>query len=67
MNLISLKSDYAFKELFSHENVRKQFLSDVLNIPLEHIKSAQLVNSHLWVRYRKQKQGILDSITQYII
>lgn len=64
MKLISLKSDYAFKELFSHENVRKQFLSDVLGIPLEHIKSAKLVNPHLWVRYRKQKQGILDVLME---
>lgn len=64
MRLISLKSDYAFKELFSHENVRKQFLSDVLCIPLEDIKSAKLVNPHLWVRFRKQKQGILDVLME---
>ncbi len=30
MKLVSLKTDYAFKEVFSHENVRRQFLSDVL-------------------------------------
>ena len=30
MEKISLKADYAFKELFAHEKVRKQFLSDVL-------------------------------------
>ena len=60
MKLVSLKSDYAFKELFSHENVRKQFISDMLGIPVEQIKSARIVNSHLWKRYRNQKQGILD-------
>lgn len=60
MKLVSLKSDYAFKALFSHENVRKQFISDVLGIPLEKIKSARIVNSHLWKRYHNQKQGILD-------
>ena len=32
MKKISLKADDAFKELFAHEAVRKQFLSDVLLI-----------------------------------
>lgn len=44
MEKISLKADYAFKELFAHEKVRKQFLSDVLGIPLEQIKSVRIVN-----------------------
>lgn len=64
MRLISLKSDYAFKELFSHENVRKQFLSDVLKIPLTEIRSTVLLNTHLWTRYRKHKQGILDVLME---
>lgn len=29
MKLVSLKTDYVFKEVFSHENVRKQFLSEL--------------------------------------
>ena len=29
MKLVSLKYDYAFRELFSHEGIRKQFISDV--------------------------------------
>jgi len=62
MGLISLKSDYAFKELFSHEDVRKQFLSDVLGIPVEKIKSAELAGTHLRVSRRRQKQGILDVV-----
>lgn len=60
MELISLKSDYAFKELFSRENIRKQFLSDILEIPLGKIQSAALVNTNLWMRYKKHKQGVLD-------
>ena len=32
MELISLKADFAAKELFAHEKVRKQFLSDTLGI-----------------------------------
>lgn len=64
MKLISLKSDFAFKELFSHENVRKQFLSDVLKLPLEEIRTAAMKNTHLWTRHRKQKQGILDVLME---
>lgn len=57
---VSLKFDYAFRELFSNENVRKQFLSDVLGIPLKEIRSVRVVNPYLWKRLRRQKQGILD-------
>ena len=60
MENISLKADYAFKELFAHEKVRKQFLSDVLDIPLEQIKSVRMVNPFLRRTFRRQKQGIMD-------
>lgn len=60
MALISLKNDYAFKELFTYEKVRKQFLSDVLGIPAEEIHQVRITNPHLWKRFRHQKQGILD-------
>ena len=60
MELISLKADYAFRELFSYENVRKQFLSDVLGIPLEEIKEVRVTTPFLWKRRARQKQGILD-------
>ena len=59
MKLISLKYDYAFRELFSHEGIRKQFISDVTGIPLEDIKTVRLTTPFLWKRYQKQKQGIL--------
>jgi len=55
-----LKADYAVKELFAHERVRRQFLSDVLGIPMEQIKSVRIVNPFLRKLFRKQKQGILD-------
>lgn len=58
--LISMKNDYAFKELFAHEKVRKQFLSDVLGIPVEEMKSVKIKNPFLRKRFRNQKQGILD-------
>lgn len=57
---ISLKYDDMYRGVFAHENVRKQFLSDVLEIPLESIRTARLVAPHLWKRYRSQKFGILD-------
>ena len=60
MKLISLKADYAFRELFSYENVRKQFLSDVLGIPLEEIREVRVTTPFLWKRLARQKQGILD-------
>ena len=62
--LTSLKCDDMYREVFAHENVRKQFLSDVLELPLESIRMARLVTPHLWKRYRSQKQGILDSAFQ---
>ena len=64
MELISLKADFAAKELFAHEKVRKQFLSDTLGIPLEDIKSVRLVNPFLRRRYKRQKQGILDVVLE---
>lgn len=60
MKLISLKADYAFRELFSYKNVRKQFLSDVLGIPLEEIREVRVTTPFLWKRFARQKQGILD-------
>lgn len=60
MKLVSLKTDYVFKEVFSHENVRKQFLSDVLGIPPERIRTVRITNSFLRRQYRWQKEGIID-------
>ena len=64
MELISLKADFAAKELFAHEKVRKQFLSDTLGIPLKDIKSVRLLNPFLRRRYKRQKQGILDVVLE---
>lgn len=64
MKLVSLKSDYAFRMLFSHENVRRQFLGDVLGIPSGEIRHTTLASPNLWVRYKKQKQGILDVLME---
>lgn len=64
MDIISLKCDYCFKEWFSNETIRRYFISDVLDIPIEDIKSVRLSNTFLWKRYRMQKQGILDVLVE---
>ena len=60
MRFISVKADFAFKELFGIEIVRKQFISDVTGIPFERIRSVRIVNPFLRKRFSWQKQGILD-------
>ena len=64
MNIISPKYDFSAKELFSIEIIRKYFISDVLDIPIEQIHSVRLSNTFLWKRYRRQKQGILDVLVE---
>lgn len=64
MGIVSLKYDYFFKYLMANEKVRKHFISDVLGIPLEQIKSVRMANTFLWKRYRRQKQGILDVLLE---
>ena len=62
--IMSLHFDFSFKHIFQNEEVRKYFLSDVLGIPVENIRSARLVNTFLWRQYRRQKQGILDVLLE---
>lgn len=60
MRIIPLKYDFCIKEVMENETVRKHFISDVLEIPFENIKTVRIMNTSLWKRYQKQKQGILD-------
>ncbi len=60
MMVIPLKYDFCMKEIMENEIVRKHFISDVLDLPLEQIKTVRLMNTFLWRRFQKQKQGILD-------
>ena len=62
--IISLKYDFSFKYLFQNETVRRHFISDALEIPLEEIRSVRLANTFLWKQYWKQKQGILDVVLE---
>ncbi|MBD5529551.1 MAG: Rpn family recombination-promoting nuclease/putative transposase [Lachnospiraceae bacterium] len=59
-NFIPPKSDLAFKELMRSEDVRRHFISDVLGIPPENIKTVRLENPFLSRRSRQEKQCILD-------
>ncbi|MBP3206385.1 MAG: Rpn family recombination-promoting nuclease/putative transposase [Lachnospiraceae bacterium] len=65
MSFISVKADFAFKELFAIEIVRKQFISDVTGIPFERIMSVRIVNPFLRKHFRWQKQGILDVALEF--
>lgn len=60
MGIVSLKYDFSFKQIMLNEEVRKYFISDVLEIPAGEIRAVRLANSFLWKRYVRQKQGILD-------
>lgn len=64
MKIISPKYDECIKEIFANEKVRKYFISDVLTIPVEEIRTVRLLNTHLWKRYRNQKLGILDILVE---
>ena len=59
-----MRYDYSFKHVFLNEEVRRHFLSDVLGIPIQEIRSARLANTFLLKRYRRQKQGIMDILIE---
>ena len=58
------KSDVSIKELFQNEMVLRHFISAVLAIRPEDIRTIRLKNTFLRRRYRKQKQGILDILSE---
>ena len=64
MQIVSLKLDYCFKDVFANETVRKHFISDMLGIPVEEIRSVRLLNTFMRKRTRKQKTGILDLLAE---
>lgn len=64
---VSLKRDeFAFREVFGVDGVRRQFVSDVTGIPLQAIRSVRIVSPILRKRTRKQKLGILDLALTYL-
>lgn len=52
--------DWCGKELFENKEVREGFLSDMLKLPRSAVRDTEIINSSLWKRNRKEKQGIVD-------
>lgn len=61
-NFVSLKDDVSFKYLFLNETVRRHFISDVLGIPTEEIRSVRLANTFLWSLFNAQTEEELDML-----
>lgn len=64
MKIATLKSDFCVKEIFENEVVRRYFISDVLQIPIEDIHSVRLLNTSLRKKFQNQKLGILDILLE---
>lgn len=62
--LVSPKCDDFIKRMFHNETVRRYFISDVLDIRQEDIRTVRLKNTFLWRRYQRQKQGIVDVLVE---
>lgn len=62
--IVPAKFDECGKRVFRNEKVCKYFLSDVLKIPVEKIKSIKYLDTHLLRRYHRQKSGILDILVE---
>jgi hypothetical protein len=58
------KHDDCAKELFRNPIILKHFLSDILGIPPDEIRSLKLLNPFLYRHYRNSKPGILDILTE---
>ncbi len=62
--IYSPKSDLIMKELFRNETVLTYFVSDILSLPLEDIRSLRPLNTFLWRRFKREKLGILDVLAE---
>ena len=65
MKIVSLKTDFAFKEFMSNEVVLRYFLAATLDVDVDLIRSVRLLNPFLGRFFRRQKQGILDVLVEY--
>lgn len=63
--MISPKSDVAMKELFQNKKILKYFLSDMLKIDPEQIRSIQYRNTFLRRTRQWEKEGILDVVLEF--
>lgn len=58
--LMKPKVDFCFKELMEDEEVRRGFISALLDVRPEDIRSTELLPTHLRKEHEEDKQGILD-------
>lgn len=65
MKIVSLKTDFAFKEFMSNEVVLRYFLAATLDVDADFIRTVRLLNPFLGRFFRRQKQGILDVLVEY--
>lgn len=65
MKIVSLKTDFAFKEFMSNEVVLRYFLAATLDVDVDLIRSVRLLNPFLGRFFRRQKQGILDVLVEF--
>ena len=65
MKIVSLKTDFAFKEFMSNEVVLRYFLAATLDVDVDFIRSVRLLNPFLGRFFRRQKQGILDVLVEF--
>lgn len=56
--LMSLKVDFAFKELMNNEKVKKGFIVAVLNIPVETIFKVDILNTYLKKEHEFDKRAM---------
>ena len=67
MGIVLPKYDFVFKALMENEKVRWYFISDILGIPLEQIRSLRMSNPFLWKRRSRHKLGILDVLQVKVV
>ena len=58
--LMKPKTGFVFKEIMTDEQARIGFLSAILKIKPEEIKSTQILNTYFQEVQEEDKQGILD-------
>lgn len=58
--LMKPKVDFCFKELMEDGEVRRGFISALLDVKPEDIRSTELLPTHLRKEHEEDKQGILD-------
>lgn len=62
MEIISPKMDFCVKELFANPVIRKYFISDVMGIPADTIRSVRLCNPYFYSYWDKRNLYYLSKM-----